>query len=120
MTDKIKIGKFGQQLAGQFLLKKGYQLLTENYYSKEGEIDIVAKDNDQYVFVEVKTRRTLDFGAPEEAVNKNKINKIIITANKYLAEHDINTDNWRIDIVAILIKKQVKKAQINHYKAVNI
>ena len=66
MNIKGKIGKFGQQIAGQFLQKRGYEILAENFHSRKGEIDLVVEKDGQLVFVEVKTRLSDKFGLPEE------------------------------------------------------
>ena len=116
MTLKIKIGKFGQQLAAQFLLKKGYQLLASNYHCQAGELDLILIDNQQIVFVEVKTRLSTDFGLPEEAINQTKKEKLYQASLDYLEQEQINHDNWRIDCLAIEIDKHNKKAKIRHHK----
>lgn len=116
MTFKIKIGKFGQQLAAQFLLKKGYQFLTANYYCRQGEIDLIFSDQGQLVFVEVKTRLSADFGLPEEAIDQIKKEKLYQSGLQYLEKEQINHDNWRIDGIAIEIDKANKKVQIRHHK----
>ncbi|MBD3359406.1 MAG: YraN family protein [Candidatus Buchananbacteria bacterium] len=116
MNKKIKIGKFGQQLAAQFLLNRDYQLIKENYYCPEGEIDLILADQKQLVFVEVKTRLSNKFGLPEEAIDQNKKEKLYQTALTYLAKEEINHDNWRIDCLAVEIDQANKKAQIRHHK----
>jgi len=118
-NNKIEIGKFGQQLAVQFLLQRGYEIITENYYCREGEIDIVAKKDEQIVFVEVKTRTNRNFGLPEEALTEIKKEKITKTIFDYLESNEINTDNWRIDYIAVELDKFDKNAKIRHYKAVD-
>jgi putative endonuclease len=116
MTKKIKIGKFGQQLAAQFLLNKGYQLIKENYYCSDGEIDLILADQKQLVFVEVKTRLSQKFGLPEEAIDQRKKEKLYQTALTYLTKAEINHDNWRIDCLAVEIDQINKKARIRHHK----
>ena len=118
MTIKIKIGKFGQQLAGQFLQKRNYKILVENYFTRLGEIDIIAQRDEQLVFIEVKTRLSDKYGLPEEAVTKAKKEKIINAALIYLEENLVDHDNWRIDCLAIEIDKHNKKALIRHHKAI--
>ena len=70
------IGNLGEDLAVKFLLEKGYELLERNFFKPFGEIDIIAKDKDYVVFIEVKARKNVKFGFPREFVNKNKIKKI--------------------------------------------
>lgn len=77
-------GKLGEDLVCVFLEKKGYNILERNFHSRWGEIDIIAKDGDAVVFVEVKTRKSSAFGAPAEYVTLAKKKKIIKTAFIYL------------------------------------
>ncbi|MBN1325566.1 YraN family protein [Candidatus Falkowbacteria bacterium] len=118
MDNKILIGKFGQQLAAEFLQKRNYIILLPNFYSRFGEIDLVAEKDRQIIFVEVKTRLGRNFGLPEDALNFNKSKKIKDTALEYLTKNNINSDNYRFDLVAIEIDKIKKRAQIRHYKNV--
>jgi putative endonuclease len=78
------LGKEGEMLAKQFLKKKGYSILQENYRTPFGEIDIIAKEKDVLVFVEVKTRTDLAFGSPFEAVNQRKKEKIRKVASSFM------------------------------------
>ena len=116
MNLKQQIGQYGQQIAKEFLIKRGYQVIKENYYTRLGEIDLIIKDHNQLVFVEVKTRTSLKFGLPEEAVSQFKKERMINCALQYLSEKEIQDDNYRLDIIAILINKDNKKALIRHHK----
>ena len=116
MTLKTKIGNFGQQIAGQFLLARNYTIKQENYYSRFGEIDIIAEKNNQLVFIEVKTRLSDQFGLPEEAFDQSKRARLEQTIAHYLAEQSVNHDNWRLDCLAVEIDKQQKIARIRHHK----
>jgi putative endonuclease len=118
MDIKIKIGKFGQALAAEFLRKRSYKILTENFYTRFGEIDLIVEREGQLVFVEVKTRLSSEFGLPEEALTKEKKEKMKEAVLDYLAKNQINHDNYRFDLVAIEIDEQNKKAKIRHYKNV--
>ena len=68
-----KIGSFGEMLVITYLENMNYEILDKNYKTKFGEIDIIAKDNEEYVFIEVKTRKSNEYGEPIDAINKNKI-----------------------------------------------
>lgn len=81
MHKKHKIGSLGEQIAVQTLKDAGYKIITQNYRTREGEIDIIALDGDTLVFVEVKTRSTLLFGHPLEAISTFKVNKMKKVAN---------------------------------------
>lgn len=96
-----KLGKKGEELAVSFLKKKGYQILEKNYRCRLGEIDIVAKDKEKIVFVEVKTRSSLTFGLPQEAVNHPKQLRLTRLALTYLSYHKLKDTSCRFDVVCI-------------------
>ena len=100
-THRIRLGKWGEGVAGRFLQEKGYVLLATNYRCRWGEVDIVAQDGEELVFVEVRTRRGVEFGTPEESVTAAKARKLIATAQEFLQEHDQVNAGWRIDLIAI-------------------
>jgi len=102
MFDKKKVlGKKGEDLAAGFLEANGYQILERNWRCPFGEIDIVAKEGEQFVFVEVKTKQNLDFGRPEEMVTFKKQQKLVKLAQAYLGEKNLWAADFRIDVVAI-------------------
>ena len=96
------LGVQGELLAKDFLTKKWYKILKLNYKTKIGEIDIVAKFKDTYVFVEVKDRQTKRFGMPREAVTPYKQNKIRTVATQYLLANKLMDSKVRFDCVEIL------------------
>lgn len=101
--DKIKSREIGfskEKEAVTYLQKSGYKIVATNFITKFGEIDIIAKDKKDLVFIEVKYRKTLQAGTPQEAVNISKQKKIIKAAIIYLQQNNI-TANFRFDIVAI-------------------
>ena len=104
--------KKGEALAGKILKKKGYKILKRNYVSKYGEIDIVAYDRGIICFVEVKTRRSENYGPPELAVTKEKRKRIVRTALNYLMINNIEDTDCRFDVVSILYKEDVSKPDI--------
>ncbi|MFN3966325.1 MAG: YraN family protein [Endomicrobiia bacterium] len=95
-----EIGKKGENKAIDFLKKKGYQILETNYRTRFGEIDIIAEENNDIVFIEVKTRTNYSFGAPQLAVDLRKQKKIIKTALNYIKTKNILNKNFRFDVVA--------------------
>ncbi|MDI6765641.1 MAG: YraN family protein [Bacteroidota bacterium] len=101
MPNKRQKGTIGEDLAVDFLQKKGYCILQRNYRYEHGEIDIVAEDGKVLVFIEVKTRRSKDFGEPEDAVTPRKRAKIRATADGYLFENNIDDKECRFDVIAI-------------------
>ena len=105
MEDKSKNrekGSFGEKLAAKELIKKGYEIIEFNFCKKGGEIDIIAKKDDVYVFVEVKLRKSLYAGVPCEAVDSVKQKRIIETAIKYIAEKNLYDYAVRFDVIEIL------------------
>ena len=96
------LGVQGEIIAREYLKEKGYEILNQNYSTKIGEIDIVAKYKNIIVFVEVKDRQTKRFGMPREAVTHYKQNKISKVALQYLVSHKLTSSQCRFDVVEIL------------------
>ena len=105
MTNK-EIGKYGEDLAKDFLIKKGYKILEVNFhYSKVAEIDIIAEYKSTLHFVEVKTRTSNSFGAPLEAINTKKLNYIYQGALFYIKNSKKRYSKFQIDAVGIILDK---------------
>ena len=96
------IGQKGENTAVEFLQNKGYRILARNYVHNKNEIDIIARDKNTIVFVEVKERSTDFFGQPYEAVNKKKQQLIIQVADNYLRRYNIDLEA-RFDVVSITV-----------------
>ncbi|MCJ7554458.1 MAG: YraN family protein [Ignavibacteriaceae bacterium] len=116
-SNKKTIGQEGEDIAADYLLKNGFELVTRNYRFGHGEIDIIVKDkSDGYlVFVEVKTRQNLEFGEPEYAITKSKIKQLKKIAESYLYEKEIKEVECRFDVIAIIWNRETKP-QITHYR----
>ncbi|MFZ2324382.1 MAG: YraN family protein [Ignavibacteriaceae bacterium] len=112
--NKRDIGKEGEEIAADFLIKKDFKILAKNYQYGHGEIDIVADDKGVLVFVEVKTRLNLEFGEPEYAITPKKIKQIKKIAELYLFDKEIEEANCRFDVVAILLEDE-SNPKIMHY-----
>ncbi|EKD95276.1 MAG: hypothetical protein ACD_24C00546G0002 [uncultured bacterium] len=97
-----KIGLLGEKTAALFLQQKGYKILYQNYPTSLGEIDIIALENGSLVFIEVKTRSSLIFGQPYEAVNNEKLKKITRSAEIFTNTHHELPLKWRIDVVSLV------------------
>jgi putative endonuclease len=108
------LGCDGEELAAKFLKKKGYRIVARNYKTRIGEIDIIAKDGDTTVFIEVKTRTNDSFGYPFEAVNKNKRQKLKNLALLFLKTHPKEC-NGRFDVISISHTRNGEKT-IEHIK----
>ncbi|MDM8525709.1 YraN family protein [Desulfococcaceae bacterium HSG8] len=100
-----KFGKKGESLAAEHLARNGYRILKRNHRAKTGEIDIIAKEGDTVVFVEVKSRSSDHFGSPKGAVTLKKQKKISITALEYLKTTNQSSSKARFDVVAIRSEK---------------
>lgn len=103
--NKREVGNKGEEKAVKFLESINYQILVRNFYSRYGEIDIIAQDKSTIVFIEVKYRRSGNYGKGAEAISKKKISAIIKTAKFYLMSEDIDC---RFDVISI------DENQINH------
>ena len=102
----------GEKLAKGFLKKRGYRILETNYRCPEGEIDIVAKHKDSLVFVEVRTKTSLEFGSPEESITPTKKERMRATAFHYRQTHNDLPLLWRIDFVAVELNQEGKPSRI--------
>lgn len=99
---KIDIGKDGERIAADYLKKNGYRICEVNYRCPIGEVDIIARDRNAVVFVEVKSRKSDALGYPEEAVGSRKQRKMSQLALWYLQEKKLDETCARFDVVAIL------------------
>lgn len=103
MADHNDFGKLGEELAVNYLVGKGYQILERNWHNIHKEIDIVAKDGKFLVIVEVKARQTDEYGAPDIAVTKKKQQMLIAAANAYIFKKRLDVET-RFDIISIVFK----------------
>jgi putative endonuclease len=101
---RISLGHRGEAFAARYLERAGYRIIEQNFRAKCGEIDIIAKENDYTVFVEVKTRSGTGFGTPAEAVNRHKQGQIIKTALVYMSQHNLHDAPVRFDVVAVMMR----------------
>ena len=106
------IGKTGEDIAAKFLREKTYEIVKRNYRWARGEIDIIAKNDNVLVFVEVKTSRHNSFGPPENWVDRRKQKQIGIVAEKYLQDNEINDLECRFDVIGVELHDD--KPQIRH------
>jgi putative endonuclease len=100
-TARARLGTSGERLAAELLERRGYVVIARNWRCPHGEIDVVAEDGEELVFVEVKTRRGSGLGSPEEAVTLAKRRKLIASAQTYLAEQGAEQRPYRFDVVAV-------------------
>lgn len=113
---KSELGKIGEQIATEYVEKLGYKIIKRNFFCKHGEIDIIAQDNQEIVFIEVKTRSSTNFGKPSEAVNKIKLMHMYKTAKYYLYKSNCSNNFIRFDVVEVLVKDG--KFNVNYMKQI--
>lgn len=107
------IGNDAEDLACEFLLKKGWEILDRNYYSGHSEIDIIAKDKTFIVFIEVKMRSSTRFGQPFEHVTEAKVEHVFKAAESWVIKRGLEDAPMRFDVIGILTKKG-QEPEINH------
>ena len=100
---RIGLGKRGEDAAAAYLIDKGYLIVSRNYRRRSGEIDIICKDGNCYVFIEVKTRQGTYFGDPIEAVTVHKQRQIRRTALDYLTRKNLLDIPVRFDVIGIML-----------------
>jgi len=113
-----EIGALGEKIAARYLVDRNYQVINLNYRKIIGEIDIIALDqNGDLVFFEVKARSNQSFGAPQEAVDKDKQFKLVQLASNYLQDNQVFARrNFRIDVISVALDFSNRKAKIEHLK----
>ena len=104
-------GKLGEDMACEYLSSKGIRILRRNFKSVYGEIDIIAQDDTDIIFVEVKTRKNNRCGIPAESVDKKKQTKIKNTSLEFINQNDLARANFRFDVIEIILSS---KPTINH------
>lgn len=112
LNKRQKFGEKGEAIAVGQLKKEGYKIIETNYRTKLGEIDIIAKDKNTIVFVEVKARRSVNFGSPKEAVSIQKQKKISMVALYYLKTTKQMTTKARFDVVAVNLNRDKPRVEI--------
>ena len=111
MSESYQRGISGERLAVDYLISKGYRILAQNFRYLKGEVDILAQKENCLVAIEVKTRNTSDFGAPEEFLKPAQIQRIIKTVDYFVTSKNLDVE-VRFDIIAIIVSKQAP--QIEH------
>lgn len=111
-----RVGSIGEKIAQKYLINKGYEILETNFYARRGEIDIIAKQNINIIFVEVKTRFNLKYGTPAMAVDSVKKKHIKSAAKTYIYLNKLFKYNIRFDVVEVFINDG--KCRINHIEGI--
>jgi putative endonuclease len=115
MSRQQSVGRWGEQAAAEYLEKQGYQILARNFRSGHSEVDIIARQENVLVFVEVKARSSNRYGYPEYAVSPKKRQHILSAAEKYILEHP-EFQTWRVDVIAV--EGETGKAKFTHFENV--
>ena len=110
------LGRTGERLAAEELARQGYSIIERNFRCRHGEIDLIAEEGNDLVFIEVKTRRGDAYGLPEEAVTLRKQQKIVQVATYYLDLHACSERAWRIDVVAVQLSASGRFEEIRVYQ----
>lgn len=110
-----KTGQLAEDIAADFLKNKGYQIIIRNFHNRFGEIDIIALDGSDLVFAEVKAKKGINYGKPEDMINARKLQRIMRMAEIYMNGETIPC---RIDVIAITLSQTNEILTLNHYENV--
>jgi putative endonuclease len=113
--DRKGLGRHGEELAARHLIAKGYEIVDRNWRCRVGELDLVARDGDCLVFVEVRARRGQALGTPEESVTRAKQARLAALAGAYVEERNWAGD-YRIDVVAVEFDERGRLLRVDHYE----
>lgn len=116
-THNQRLGAYGEMVAARHLSQRGFVLLDRNWRCEIGEIDLVLREGPVLVVCEVKTRRSHDFGAPLEAVDQRKVERLQRLAYRWLQAHRARVDDVRIDLVGVTVPRQ-GSAAVEHVEGV--
>lgn len=117
VTTKHALGAYGESLAARWLVGRGMVLLDRNWRCPAGEIDLVLRDGEVLVVCEVKTRSSLDYGTPHEAVTGRKVERLRELARRWQEAHGVSTPDVRLDMVCILRPRR-GPATIDHVRGI--
>lgn len=117
---KIDLGRRGEALAAAELERTGYRIVARNVRTPYGEIDIIAESDGTTAFVEVRTKRGSDFGAPEESLNLRKRQRMEQSALHYIAERGDDDPDWRLDLVAVEMNREGKLLRLDHHRGIEV
>ncbi len=111
---KRRLGSHGEQIAATYLERQGYSLVERNWRCPVGEVDIVARDGECLVFVEVRTWRSDRYGTPEASITPRKQARMLDVAQSYLQASGLDNVAWRIDVIAIEMEDFGEVRKLNH------
>ncbi len=115
MSYRIKTGRLGEREAAAYLEAAGYTIRERRYHTRNGEIDIIAQKDNLIVFVEVKARRNLKYGAPFEAVRGSKSQRMLKVAKEYIYRKRLNEMGFRFDVISIMLNDKDQVQSLEHF-----
>ncbi|MFA5021800.1 MAG: YraN family protein [Patescibacteria group bacterium] len=118
-NQRKQLGKIGEEIAAKYLQQKGYKVMARNFSVREGEIDLICAKSGVTVFVEVKTRTNQNFGYPEAAVGKRKIERLILAGQNYFLGQN-QASQWQIDVISLFLGGQNQILEIKHFENISI
>lgn len=118
MSYRQSLGRWGEEIAAEYLSRLGYEILERNFRTPYGEIDLVTRIEGVIVFVEVKTRASKAFGRPEEAVTESKQVHLLDSAQSYLQTIPEFDGDWRVDVLAVEKVDNREEPEIVHFENV--
>lgn len=114
MAKHNEIGKIGEDLAAQFLIQKGLEIVQKNFWKPYGEIDIISREKSgRHRFIEVKTVSHETSYRPEENMHPQKVRRLMRVVEVYLVSHGIS-DEWQFDLICVYLNQETKNAKIKH------
>jgi putative endonuclease len=111
-----EVAGWGETEAARYIRRLGWEILETNWHCRYGEIDLIARQGETLVFVEVKARRSQSFGLPEEAMTPGKRRRILRSARTYLEARDLPEAAWRVDVIAIEGRPGLPPKRLDHYR----
>lgn len=114
MDQRKKVGKLGEEAAINYLKGQGYQILTRNWSTRLGELDIIAQKGEELVFVEVRSTRSLRFGYGFQSVDARKQQRIKRLALQYIKQHQLRSQAMRFDVISVLLSRNNEVIQLDH------
>jgi len=122
MKSNKEVGRWGEEIAAVYLKRNGYLIVDRNFYTPEGEIDLIAlqeeKDEQILIFVEVKTRTSEKYGFPEEAFTRKKWDHMLNAIDRYFQDQPDFRDTWQIDVIAVQRLTEDQPPEIEHFENV--
>lgn len=98
---RMNLGKWGEKFASQYLAGLGYEIIGHNYHTRFGELDVIAKNGETLVFVEVKTRSNKEYGTGEQAITPKKIKALQESILVYLERFPASAPDWQLDLIVV-------------------